>query len=62
MMASVGSLIVGSGTSSMRTSRVPCHVKAFMVAFLWIVLAGPRIPPLLPVLCPLRQEPCMPCA
>src|SRR3954454_2115942 len=29
-MASVGSWIVGSGTSSMRTSRLPCQVRAFM--------------------------------
>src|SRR3954453_2701889 len=28
--ASVGSWIFGSGTSSTRTSRLPCHVNAFM--------------------------------
>src|SRR6476659_8171130 len=31
MMASVGSVICGSGTSSTRTSRRPCQVSAFMV-------------------------------
>src|SRR3954468_11170247 len=29
-IASVGSWIFGSGTSSTRTSRLPCHVNAFM--------------------------------
>src|SRR4051812_42529078 len=29
MMASVGSWMVGSGTFSTRTSRLPCHVSAF---------------------------------
>src|SRR5215211_2512595 len=31
-MTSVGSWIVGSGTVSTRTSRLPCHVTAFMQA------------------------------
>ena len=31
-MASVGSLIAGSGTVSTRTSRRPCHVTARMTA------------------------------
>src|SRR5688500_14723933 len=30
MIASVGCSIVGSGTSSTRTSRMPCQVSAFM--------------------------------
>src|SRR5688572_24575169 len=30
MIASVGSWIVGSGTSVTRTSRVPCQVRAFI--------------------------------
>ena len=30
MIASVGSWIVGSGTVSTRTSRLPCQVTAFM--------------------------------
>ncbi|BDD76229.1 hypothetical protein GCM10023177_55380 [Streptomyces violaceoruber] len=30
MTASVGSWIFGSGTSSTRTSRLPCHVTAFI--------------------------------
>lgn len=30
MTASVGSWILGSGTSSTRTSRLPCHVTAFI--------------------------------
>jgi hypothetical protein len=29
-MASVGASIVGSGTDSTRTSRLPCQVKAFI--------------------------------
>ncbi len=33
-MASVGSWMVGSGTSSTRTSRLPCQVTAFMVNLL----------------------------
>ena len=32
MIASVGSLIAGSGTVSTRTSRLPCHVSARMIA------------------------------
>src|SRR3954452_4134113 len=30
MIASVGSLITGSGTSSTRTSRLPCQASAFI--------------------------------
>src|SRR4051794_40671320 len=30
MIASVGSWIAGSGTSSTRTSRLPCQVRAFI--------------------------------
>ncbi len=30
MIASVGSRIAGSGTSSTRTSRLPCQVSAFI--------------------------------
>src|SRR3954469_14822781 len=30
-MMSVGSLLWGSGTSSTRTSRLPCHVTAFIL-------------------------------
>src|SRR5687768_16141170 len=30
MIASVGSSIFGSGTSSIRTSSLPCHVSAFI--------------------------------
>src|ERR1700744_2236985 len=30
MMASVGSSILGSGTDSTRTSRLPCHVTALI--------------------------------
>src|SRR3569833_177227 len=30
MTASVGAAMIGSGTSSTRTSRVPCQVTAFM--------------------------------
>jgi len=38
-IASVGSWIAGSGTLSTRTSRLPCHVSAFIKAHL--VLSGP---------------------
>jgi hypothetical protein len=33
MMASVGSSILGSGTSSTQTSRLPCQVTAFIARF-----------------------------
>src|SRR5215213_7247356 len=33
-MASVGSWIVGSGTLSTRTSRLPCHATAFISSYL----------------------------
>src|SRR3954467_4166889 len=40
MTASVGSLIAGSGTSSTRTSRRPCHVTAFMLVPPWPQSSG----------------------
>jgi len=42
-IASVGSWIAGSGTLSTRTSRLPCHVSAFIEAHL--VLSGPADDP-----------------
>src|SRR4051794_29617058 len=43
MMMSVGSWMMGSGTSSIRTSRIPCQVAARMVTPLAVVdLGAPR--------------------
>jgi hypothetical protein len=49
MVASVGSWIAGSGTSSTRTSRLPCHLSAFTVPTLCPGRIGAG--------CPTRQPP-----
>jgi len=41
-MASVGSWIVGSGTDSTRTSRLPCQVTAFMECLRYIRFGADR--------------------
>ncbi len=47
MIASVGSSILGSGTSSTRTSRLPCHVTALIEnLFLLLVSSLVRLIPI----------------